>query len=195
MEPVDDLKYNASLSQCEYEEQGSATVETIENTAARLGRLLADSKKALHELELEHELEHKGDIYSSSEDTTNRDTGGNLIARRAPDVVRDGWQPNRPACPKCRQGSVGNIGHSSVLASDSALLLPTPCELLCSEKTTTLNNTSVYASPPTTPEPSGSANIMCNNGNGPGLRSCENTLATRRNRKKNKGRRPRDKLD
>ena len=89
MEPVDDLKYNASLSQCEYEEPGSAAAETIEDTAARLGRLLAESKKALHELEHKADIEDTG--YSSSDDTTTRDTGGNLIARRAPEAVREKW--------------------------------------------------------------------------------------------------------
>ena len=96
MEAADNIKYNASLSQCEYEEPGSAAAETIEDTAARLGRLLAESKKALRE------LEHKADIEDTgySDDTTTRDTGGNLIAQRAPDVDRDGWLPHSPACPQ-----------------------------------------------------------------------------------------------
>ena len=35
-----------------------------------------------------------------NDDTTNRDMGGNLIARRDPNVDRDWWQPHSPACPK-----------------------------------------------------------------------------------------------
>ena len=117
------LKDNASLSQCEHEEPGSATVETAkpfknldEDAMLNLcenehpGFLTGLANWIVREENLEYnpslkqhehlllrtdgmreypELTKETHILSFNDDTTNRDMGGNLIARRA---------------PRCRQG-------------------------------------------------------------------------------------------
>ena len=47
----------------------------------------------------------------NAKDTNIRDMGGNLIARRAPNVDRDGWLPRSPAHPLCREGSLVTPNH------------------------------------------------------------------------------------
>ena len=96
------------------------------------------------------ELTKEAHILSFNDDTTNRDTGGNLIARRDPNVDRDGWQPHSPACPRSRKGSKVVTGDlvipGSPKISGVSSMLTTPAPLCSSDKQPLNNRQSVEAS-------------------------------------------------
>ena len=110
MEPVKSPEHDAALNSCEDEQQGRLTA--LAKLYVRDENLQYNPSLKQHEHLLltwdgtkqYMEYARKAHILSFNDDTTNRDTGGNLIARRDPNVDRDGWQPHSPACPKSRKG-------------------------------------------------------------------------------------------